>query len=411
MGCSFDKGGVNLNDAGQVVIDASRFDADPNQPDARPLPDAPFGTPDATPGPDAACNWGYTPVHVDPCNGPLGDPALTLAMPGTYTYDTDTGVLTAPDLSTSTPTNTVSGQTRIWWLQRLSIDAGVTLRTVGARPLMIVSHDLISMQGTIDASSKWTGSEVELGSGANPSDCPASPPDPGQTCAQHGGSGGGGGAFGSNGGAGGEGGDGHDCTTDGIPGGAGGTALGMTPSAIRGGCAGRDGAPNNNPSSVEGEGGPGGGAIYLVARNSIAVIGTIHAGGAGGGPGEDTRAGGGAGGSGGLIGLEATDIIVGASGVLAANGGGGGGGCNGNPATRGEDGKASDEVAAGGAKEGSGGDGGNGGHLSVVDGQPGDGAERGGGGGGGSVGFILFRSKNSPVINGSATISPTQITL
>ena len=422
--CSFDTGGLAGNDgdvdppadADHTTIDAdvTLVDADVTVVDAdvtlvdAAIPDAEL-PPDAAIPPDADlhCGWPYDPTHFDPCSIPVVPATLNVSASGMYFYDTDTGTLTDPSMSISNPPSSSSGGVRILWTNSFTVGNDAVLRVLGDQPLMVVSTGDISMQGIITAASVYQGDDYYPGAGANPEVCPASPPDPGQTCAQHGGSGGGAGAFGANGGSGGEGGDGHTCVTDGIPGGAGGVALAAPPASIRGGCAGRDGAPNNSGDGGFGPGGPGGGAVQLTAKGTLTVAGIMHASGAGGRPGFDNRSAGGAGGSGGMLGLEANTITITASATLAANGGGGGGGCNDGEATPGEDGKPSAQVANGGARQETGGDGGNGGYKTVPAGEAGDGAERGGGGGGGSVGFIIINAHSMLNSEVAATISPT----
>ncbi|RMH42012.1 MAG: hypothetical protein D6689_09450 [Deltaproteobacteria bacterium] len=372
---------------------------------------------DAAPGaPDAAagCAWGYMPVHFDPCSPatPEPDGPLMLTLPGTYVYDTDTGVLTAPGGGASVPASSDLGGVRAVWVRGLMVGAAARLRAVGSAPLLIASFGDIDVVGTIDASSGFDGSGYVRGAGANSSACPASPPDPGATCAQHGGSGGGGGAFGGDGGRGGEGGDTRDCGggfPDGIPGGAGGVAVAAPPEMLRGGCAGADGAANNDGFDTYGRGGPGGGAVHLAARDALRVTGRVLAGGAGGGPGTGHRAGGGGGGSGGMIGLEGGTVTIGPLAVVAANGGGGGGGCDGNRAEPGEDGGAGARRADGGDGEGKGGRGGTGGALANPDGEDAPVAERGGGGGGGGAGVIVLYGPAAPAIDGAAVVSPAPI--
>lgn len=410
--CRFDPSGVGFagGDGGGPSIDArpGSADAATGTADARP------GSPDAQPGsPDANCAWDYDPLYYDPCNGgePAPGPSLDLNATGFYYYDTDSGGLQPPFGPTLMPPSSIVGDARRILTSGFTLGSDSTLRVYGSHPLIIVSTNDATIDGTIDASSSWIeipGFYAE-GAGANPSACPSSPPDPGATCAQHGGSGGGAGAFRGNGGDGGLGGDTRDCGdgvhTSGIPGGAGGVALNATPVTIRGGCAGRDGGPNRD-ANLQGAGGPGGGAVHVAARATLTVAGTIHAGGAGGRPGGGSRAGGGAGGSGGMIGLEASAITIQNGAVLAANGGGGGGGCEQSAATAGEDGKPSATAAAGGTEQGKGSPGGDGSAAGTLFGASAAAAERGGGGGGGGAGFIVLYSPNTPTVRPSSVVSP-----
>jgi hypothetical protein len=139
--------------------------------------------------------------------------------------------------------------------------------------------------------------------------------------------------------------------------------------------AGSAGAPATNG------GGPGGGAIEIVAGKTITIgpYASINAGGAGA---NGIRGGG----SGGAILLEAPSVII--EGVLAANGGGGGGnsgaGANGNPSEVAAPGGIDVSVDGGGTASGGKGSAGttlNGGNGGPPDG-PGDDPGSGGGGAG-----------------------------
>jgi hypothetical protein len=407
--CRFDPGGSGAAaDSGDPP-----FDADPRAPDADPnAPDADPNAPDAAP-----CAWSYAPAFFDPCSPAAPDPddALVLSATGTYVFDTDTGVLVDPNEDVvGAPASTIVGGAHTIWLDGFIVSSASTLRVIGSKPLFVVSYGDIDVFGTVDAGSFFDtdADAYSRGAGADPASCPALPPEPGRTCANHGGSGGGGGAFGGNGGSGGGGGDGRDCGgafPDGIPGGAGGFAI-ATPATIRGGCGGRDGAPNNSAGSTAfGAGAPGGGALHLAARDAVTVSGNVLASGAGGGPGTGDRAGGGGGGSGGRIGLEGATVQLLSTAVLAANGGGGGGGCENGAATRGTDGLASATPAAGGAAQGKGEAGGAGGSGSAPDGASAVVAERGGGGGGGGAGFVILYGPGTPLISAGAVVSPGAI--
>ena len=357
------------------------------------------------PGDGGACGWPYAPEYYDPCALGTPGPALDLTLTGQYVYDTATGVLTDPLLAASTPPST-DGAVRQLYAAEFSIGDSSKLRIIGSKPLLVISDTTIAISGVIDASSFFDGIMFQLGAGANPADCPASPPELGQTCEVEGASGGGGAGYGAAGGDGGEGGDTHDCNgTDGKPGGAGGVAA-PSFATLRGGCGGRDGAPSMQPGSdlKVGLGAPGGGAFYLSARTMVTISSIVHAGGAGGRPSLGGRAGGGGGGTGGMIGLEAVTVIVTTAGVVAANGGAGGGGADGGLASAGDDAKPDAAIAKGGKREGAGSDGGDGGFLTTPAGQAGKIATRGGGGGGGGVGVVHFHYRGLNI--SGATISP-----
>jgi len=147
-----------------------------------------------------------------------------------------------------------------------------------------------------------------------------------------------------------------------------------------------------------GSAGAGGGAIQIVAGQSITVGPLAHVNAAGQG-GNDYSGGGG---SGGAILLEAPSVVI--HGVLAANGGGGGAYHGSNPGT---DGSASASPAPGGSDTlldggtAAGGAGSGGTSVNGVNGGPPDpGSGNVGGGGGGGAGRIRINTAT-----GSATIT------
>jgi len=294
----------------------------------------------------------------------------------------------------------------------ISVAAGATVRAIGANPLVLIATKSINIDGGLDVSSHSNdtiaGGAV-LGAGARTAaDCAVIGLDgsPGKQVNTnfYGGGGAAGGSFGGAGGAGGAGGKGNVAHGTPAP------AL-APPSVLVGGCPGGHGGDGDNGGGGA-VGGNAGGAIYLLAGDSIAVTGKINAsgaGGAGGGTGVDSSGGGGGGGAGGMIGLEAARITV--SGSLYANGGGGGGGGGGSPGAVGQPGADPTVVttaASGGG--GGGGGGGNGGGGSVAA-QPGTAGlqgtnnnESGGGGGGGGAGVI--RVFGVPPTSLGGTVSP-----
>jgi len=259
----------------------------------------------------------------------------------------------------------------------IEVASGITVTATGAPPFVLVASDSITITGTLDASSHGGGTGSQMGAGADYAGCMtgSSPSN---------GGGGEGGSFAMLGGSGGTNGSGSPTT-------AGAT---IDAASLHGGC------PGHASSGSEIRGGHGGGAIYMIATNTISVPGVVDASGAGGSGGDDPGTGGGGGGTGGMIGLEASTVNVG--GFVFANGGGGGqGGGNGQSGKESLNGA----VGAGGAGSGSGGDGGDGG----ADSNGGAGMNAGtgtggggGGGGGGSVGAILIFGTES----GSGVISP-----
>ena len=349
------------------------------------------------------CPFEVEPDYTDPCTSPAPedfDDLPDVTITDANAIDTGNGEIVGPNVFKSPPTS-VDGGVRIVWTKTFTIAMGGSLHAYGDLPLMIVATNAIRIEGRLDASSTL----LSNGPGANPAACTALAAGPGLTCANQGASGGGGGGFGAAGGDGGKGGDTHACTgTTGKPGGIGGKALGARPPELRGGCPGGDGALSDNNGSTIGLHGPGGGAVALVARDKILVSasGTIHVGGAGGQPGLN-RAGGGGGGSGGMIFLEAVDIDLQPSSVLAANGGGGAGGTDNSPAEAGEDAWPSLDNADGGTPDSNGGRGGDGGIIMFEQGLPGATADRGAGGGGGGVGVIRLHEKTS---SRSGTVTP-----
>lgn len=407
-GCSF------RIDAGGVVDDAR-----------------PEVIPDVADAPAELC-LSWTPRHFTPCDVGAPMPGPDLASPqAPYTYDTTTlgGVLTDKDgvVVLSSPvvvTQPDATEVAVLNVEELVVPAGVTIRVVGPKPLLVASWSTIEIAGTLDAGS--TTAEVDntnnahidgpvrTGAGANPAGCGAAVGNAGAAGVSSGGSGGGGGGALRGGGGGGAIGD-----TSMRPGGPGGTAVASTPVTIRGGCAG--GASGvAGPAAVQAPatsasvsvGGRGGGALELAARQAITLQASalVNAGGAGGaGAPYGSACGGGGGGSGGYVGLDAPMVTV--AGTIAANGGGGGGS---SPyAGEGNQGaNASDaQQAAGGAVHGgatcglAGAAGAAGGTLSGISATGNDSC--GGGGGGGGAGFVLVWS---PAFDKTgATVSPMEL--
>ena len=361
--------------------------------------------------PDPTCTpWPFQPEHFDPCGPSRPLPGLTplvLGIDGIYIYNTDNNLLLDPSGAPVLPPPVTfeEGGVQAIWAESVTIESGSTLRVEGAKPLMIISTGDILMSGIIDVSSSWEpdSKTFDRGAGAEPVDCAATAPQIGGEC-QEGGGGGGGGGFGGGGGAGGVGANGRNCgPAQGVPGGNGGRNLTSAPTKIRGGCAGERGGKGDG-DMLYGVGGAGGGAVHLVSQTQIDIEGRIHAGGAAGAGAENKRSGGGGGGSGGFIGLEAPDIEIDQTAILAANGGGGGGGTNNSQQPSGQDGQLSNQAATGGTGN-AGGNGGPGSAGISRNGQPGGDGDRGGGGSGGGAGYIVVYQANPRVASG-ATISP-----
>jgi hypothetical protein len=254
-----------------------------------------------------------------------------------------------------------------------TIQVATTVKVTGSRPLVLVAVDGVTISGVLDGSSV----DNSPGPGANPASCAAGTAAAAST-------GGYGGSFGGVGGNGG--------------GTGGGTAPAATPSptTLRGGCPSGDGG-------IGVHGVPGGGAVYVIAKGSIMVNGTINASGDAGEAGGPITDGGSGGGSGGMIGLDAPMVSV--AGQLFANGGGGGEGGVAAPATS-SDGQvctAALDAAQGGAGS-AGGDGGNGSAGTALDGTDGlNGGANGDGGGGGGTGVIKIYATTRML---SANVSP-----
>jgi hypothetical protein len=259
------------------------------------------------------------------------------------------------------------------------------------KPLVLIAAQQLSVSGALDAGSHWVfagdglPTTLEIGAGAAAVDmCPVS--NTGED-RDTGAGGGAGGSFGTKGGAGGRGGGSavQANAADAV----------QLPTALRGGCSGANGGMSSALNS-KGIGGPGGGAIYLIA-DTLMIGGVINAGGAGGTGGLKAQGGAGGGGTGGFIGIDAANVTCGGAGArLLANGGGGGegGGVTTSAGVFGDSATTNTAAQGGGGNNQYGGDGGNGSYSSSM-GNPGQNGTQpasndggGGGGGGGGAGFI-----------------------
>jgi hypothetical protein len=274
-----------------------------------------------------------------------------------------------------------------------------TLTVTGNRPLALVSASTMMVTGAIDAGSHGP----QVGPAADDACAFASNP-------QNDRGGAGGGAGGGLTLAGGDGGTGN--TNKNMTGstGAGGTHGATVPTpALRGGCRGQKGGDEQPGGFSGGAGGHGGGALYLAARQSVTVSGSIGATGAGG-AGGGSQSGGGGGGSGGMVVIESASITV--SGQISANGGGGGQGggrlLNGDNVTgfAGADGSLGMTQAPGGFGAANGNSqfstGGVGGAGTTAAGRGTD-STVGGGGGGGAAGVVRLIGTINPA---GSIISP-----
>jgi hypothetical protein len=289
---------------------------------------------------------------------------------------------------------------------RIEIVSGATLRAFGPHPLVLFVAQRIAVAGTIDVAShvnETLDGKPVLGAGARTAtDCNAIGVD--GTTTTNGNNGAGGAAGGSFAGVGGLGGNGRNGVPRGNP------QPARAAAVLVGGCPGGRGGEGAGGGGA-GVGGASGGAVYLLAGESILMSGRTNASGAGGGPGTaglDSSGGGGGGGSGGMIGFEAPTISI--SGALLANGGGGGGGGGDQfdrPGRAGSDPMAPLTAAPGGSGgTGGGGNGGNGSTTSLTGanaGNAGSNVATAGGGGGGGGGFIRLYGT---VMQAGAMISP-----
>jgi hypothetical protein len=270
----------------------------------------------------------------------------------------------------------------------------------GARPLVVFAADSVTLTGAFDLSAHRGGT----GSGQNPAGYN------GALCTQltvggdstNGAGGGAGGSLGSKGGSGGAGGGAAAAPAIDQP----------ATTTLHAGCPGSAGGTGDNQGTAGllSTGGFGGGAMYIVAKNSITFApGTIvNASGAAGVAGNH-RTGGGGGGSGGMLVFVAPTITVTQAPVfIMANGGGAAAG--GTASNDGKNGMDADDghpfqVAPGGVMNGdaSGGNGYAFDGTNPIDAQVGatGPAGSGGGGGGGGAGIIIASSSLSP-----ASVSP-----
>jgi hypothetical protein len=314
--------------------------------------------------PDASACFGTGAVRI--CLAKV--PTEPLTIDDGLTLDTGTSSLCAA---------VVSGGENYCVVAATTINMIETLvRATGPKPLVLLATDSITSTATafLDVGSHRDVAE-SLGAGADYSTC-----GPGTAAV-----GSGGGAGGSFAGGAGNGGNGNNAA------GSGGIAAAATTlpiNTLRGGCAGQTGA---GPSASDrGLAGHGGGAVFLIAGNTIDLAGKLNASGEGGGGGLSNTGGAGGGGAGGMIGLDAPTIRI--TGALVANGGGGGEGCSvgGSGGDTGDDGGLVTAANGGAGQSGTGGDGGNGAAGPAAGpGESADPGSGGGGGGGGGAGIIL----------------------
>jgi hypothetical protein len=342
--------------SGQCVVVGVIAGPDSGTSDA-PLPiDAGIAI-DALPTLDATACFGGGLVHV--ClAAPPTQPLTIAARTVINTDDTSSASLCAALAS--------GGDVCVVAATILTVNAD--LHATGGRPLVVLASDALTVAagGSIDVGSHRAPASglPEIGAGANPSSCAAGTL-PGTS------GGGAGGSFTGPGGAGGG------------PNPGGSAASVGTVAELRGGCAGQDG---NGPS--HGAKGNGGGAVFLIAGNTITIAGTINAAGEGGAEGVTNSSGAGGGGAGGMIGFDAP--MISATGLILANGGGGGEGSGVNLSGRpGADPTTPAAASGGNGGAGNGGDGGNGSAGAASGpGSPGANGTAAGGAGGGGAGLV-----------------------
>ena len=299
--------------------------------------------------------------------------AVELATTLTDNIDTSTDPMCRPE----------STEYCVLAAEELSVAQAPVIRVTGGRPLVLVGTRTVAVSVVIDVGSYLMSNLDKVGPGEGlAAQCA------GATVAGNGvrnAGGGAGGSFGARGGTGGSG---------GMSGGAGGQAANArpAPTELRGGCRGSDGGIGGDMAQVAGgNGGHGGGVVYVIAGASISVAAgaTLFAGGQGGRGGVVGGSGGGGGGSGGLIGLDAPSISC--AGTLSANGGGGGEG-GAKVSGSGQNGASALDLMArapGGTGNPDAGDGGDGTLDPNNDGEAGMvGPNDAGGGGGGGGGVI-----------------------
>ncbi len=351
------------------------------------------GVPDAGPGKPAA--FGFSPSNVDLSGMDLskvGD--LVVTEPNCDIISGELGSFTcgvaSSELAFKLATQSDGTKVGVYVARSIRIEPTAQLTVSGSYPIVFVALDQINILGRLIAAGK---SDVAVCGGATQ-----------PTANSKGGGLGGGGAGTSSSAAGG----GSYCGVGGAgaieqpgPAAVGGTVFGSPELApLVGGSSG---------GASDAHGGAGGGAIQLVAGNSltIAITGLVHVGGGGGGFGgaASTQEASG-GGSGGAILLESPLVTI--SGTLAANGGGGGEGALGNS---GADALGDDQVALGGHDPVRGSNGGNGSAAGVLNGTNGSvmpGSTAGGGGGG--AGRIRINTTTGVATLSGAKLSPASTT-
>jgi hypothetical protein len=326
---------------------------------------------------------GFTPSNFDPSTLSADNLAdIDVTVPA-CTINSETGSMSCvahnPPCTVITQTNQIKVGICVAHSWRVEPNAGLGI--IGSFPLILVATDKIDILGSVTAAGMtdhavaggYTGPSTGTGgagSGAGGASTTASA--------------GGGGSY---------------CGTGGMGAAVSGSTVGGgatygTPQIVPliAGSAGGGGALSS---------GVGGGALQLVAANSVSVEtgGSVNVGGGGGGFGP-----GGGGGSGGSLLIESKIVTV--AGTLAANGGGGGACATGNS---GADGQSTATPAAGGTKTSimcTGGNGSAGTTLNGTDGVAQTTTPTGAGGGGGGAGRIRINTTSGMATTTGGTVSP-----
>jgi hypothetical protein len=352
--------------------------------------DAPL--PDAPPPPDAALCYGSI-VHL--C---FDSPSVIPTTPKNLMEDTDIDT-DSMDPAICNQANSVKGSYCVFAGAGFSLMMGRKITAHGGKPLVLLSTQMMTLDGDVDVSSHHMGPQPK-GPGADPTAVGACTILVAATMN----AGAAGGSFGTRGGF------GSDAVpTSGLQGQPG-SAIAEFPVPLRGGCPGGDSAVGGAGS--EGHGGDGGGAIAILGA-PIQINGKIDASGGGGHGGAAglvgvQGGGGGGGGTGGMIVLDSPMALsLGARARIWANGGGGAqggapltGGNNGNESTDPGTAAPASNGSPNGGNGGAGSLGSNGGAAGVGDAVTGG----GGGGGGGGAGII-----HAPGVTDSAVVSPPTI--
>lgn len=328
----------------------------------------------------------------------LASSGQNLAFPNTCTaagcsINAD-GSITGATTGGGAPSVVLNGVGRVYRLESLNVQGVVKVR--GNMPVIFLVNGGVAISGILDASADF----AENGPGAQPeSEACTGARFMSSTTTSPGGGGGGGYFFGGGGGN----------SSSGLIGANGGSQVAdLTLIPLVGGCMGGYVTENTN-TYVTNRGG-GGGAIQIVSRGGIMLVGNgvIDVSGGGGLSGDFSISthviGGCGGGSGGSILLESPTITLDGVGV-ALSAKGGGGAAAGTQLYNGADGGYDAPAAAGGLNP-NGAEGGNGGTESIGP-QRGENAESAvadGGGGGGSVGRCRLNTRSGAIVlqNGAA---------